>query len=95
MVKKEEMAPLKPKKRKLSSGTVDVESDIISNDQHAILTTEQRYLRALYEGEMKPAQRVLCVERHQRINVGYLRTDTPACEWGRTRDNATTCGDCS
>ena len=95
MVKKEGIDPLKPKKRKLGTETIDIESGIISNDKHALLTTEQRYLRALYEGEMKPVQKVLCVERHQSTNVGYLRTDTPACKWGRTRDDAATCGDCS
>lgn len=91
MAKKKE---LEYKKRKLSTGIIDPKLDIRLNDQHTLLTTEQRFLKALYEGDMKPTQKVLCVERHQRINVAYLRTDTPACKWGRTRESATTCGDC-
>lgn len=94
MGKKEEKGLLEPKKRKLDAGTIDLELDTISSEQVGLLTTEQHLLKDLFEGDMKPSQTVFCVERHQRTKVGYLRTDTPACKWGRNREDATTCGDC-
>ena len=94
MVKNDENDILKPKKRQLNTGATDLKLDIIPSEQIDLLTTEQRLLKGLYKGDMKPAQSVLCIERHQRTKVGYLRLDTQACKWGRTRENATTCGDC-
>ena len=94
MAKKKDLDLLERKKRKLDPGIIEPKLDIRSKYQHTLLTTEQRFLKSLYEGDMKPAQKILCVERHQRTDVGYLRTDTPACKWGQTREDATTCGDC-
>jgi len=59
-----------------------------------LLSTEQRLLGELHGAELKPVMAVMCVERHQRTLVDYLDTETEACEWGRSREGATCCGDC-
>lgn len=94
MVKKEDTGLLERKKQKLDTEILDLQLEVIPSAQDALLTTEQSLLKKLYEGDMKPVQEVLCVERHQRTKVDYLRADTPACKWGRIRENANTCGDC-
>jgi len=94
MVKKEDIKLSERKKQKLDTEILDLQLEVIPSAQEALLTTEQSLLMELYEGEMKPVQEILCVERHQRTKVDYLHADTPACEWGRIRENANTCGDC-
>lgn len=76
------------------TGVADFELISCIDVDTAPLSTEKQLCNELFESDLRSTQKVLCVERHQRTKVGYLSVDTKACQWGRDRENATSCGDC-
>lgn len=38
--------------------------------------------------------KILCIEKHKRNDVGILNSNEKACEWGKKRENASTCKEC-